>query len=153
MINVKGHKLVIPDILRPGKVRLIWKKYILEFLNQFDKYEFTSKEVVDYVQKKYKLGKYKREPERDEIEQKVIKTLNDLTKVGSFRKSKDFDYELEKKGLYDIRLNKFRNHWNFNIETIEEHNKTREFIKKFEQRKTKDKVVARLTEDRPKKII
>ena len=36
-----------------------------------------------------------------------------------------------KKGLYDIKLNKFHNYWGFNIESMEQHKEKQELIKKL----------------------
>lgn len=109
--------------------RHTWKKYILEFINHINKDEFKTEEVIKYIKEKH--GNDYIDLGFEEFEHRAKSALNQLTKKGSFRISKDFNYELEKKSLYDIKLNKFHNYWSFNIESMEQHKEKQELIKKL----------------------
>ncbi len=67
----------------------IWKKYILEFINQLRKDEFTIEEIVKYLKSEY--GQTYEDLNHEQFEGRIKSTLNQLTKDGSFRKSRNFD--------------------------------------------------------------
>ena len=67
----------------------------------------------------------------EEFDSRVNHTLSQLTKEGSFRKSKDFDYELEKYGLYDIKLEKYKNFWSVKTITLQEQKEKQELLNKL----------------------
>lgn len=126
MVNVKD----IASKIEPRSPHT-WKKYILEFINQTNRDEFKTEEVINYIKKKY--GQYYEDLSFEEFEQRVKSALTKLTEEGSFRISKDFDYEfeLEKHGLYDIKLEKYKNYWNVNFTTLEQHKEKQELLKKL----------------------
>lgn len=98
----------------------IWKKLVLEFINQLRKDEFTFEDVVKYLKRKY--GRTYEDLSYEQFEGRLKSTLNQLTKDGSFRKSRDFDYEseLEKQGIYDIRLEKYKDFWFIKMTMLKE---------------------------------
>ena len=110
----------------------IWKKYILEFINQLRKDEFTIEEIVKYLKSEY--GQTYEDLNHEQFEGRIKSTLNQLTKDGSFRKSRNFDYELEKHGLYDIKLEKYKNHWSVNRTTVELHKQKQGLLQKLKSK-------------------
>ena len=113
----------------PAKPYHIWKKYILEYINQLKDDDFRFKEVVEYIKEKY--GNGYGDLSLEEFDSRVNHTLSQLTKEGSFRKSKDFDYELEKYGLYDIKLEKYKNFWSVKTITLQEQKEKQELLNKL----------------------
>jgi len=61
----------------------------------------------------------------------LLSSLTQLTKEGSFRISRDFNYELEKHNLYDIKLEKYKDYWNVHFTTLEQHKEKQELLKKL----------------------
>ena len=107
----------------------IWKKYVLEFINELKRDEFSTKEVIRYIKNKY--GSEYEDLSHEEFANRTNSTLNQLAKEGSFKKSKDFYYELEKKGLHDIKLEKYKNYWSVKLTTLEQHKEKQELLQRL----------------------
>ena len=109
----------------------IWKKYILEFISKFKTNDFTFEDILKYLKREY--GKTYEDLSSEQFEGRVKSTLNQLTKDGSFRKSRDFNYELEKHGLHDIKLEKYKDSWNFKLTTLNQHKEKQELLQRLKK--------------------
>ena len=109
----------------------IWKRYVLEFISQLRKDEFTFEEVVKYLKREY--GQTYEDLSPEQFEGRIKSTLNQLTKDGSFRKSRDFDYELKKHGLHDLKLEKYKNYWNVKLTTLKQHEQEQELLQRLKK--------------------
>ena len=120
------------SLIKPSKGQHIWKKYILDFIIENEYKDFTLSDLSRYILKRYN-------PQYDdltheEFTSRIKSTLNQLAKDGSFKKSKDYEWGLEKHGLYDIKLEKFNEFWSVNFIKLEDQKRKEGLLRKLSKK-------------------
>lgn len=67
----------------------------------------------------------------EEFTSRIKSALNQLAKDGSFKKSKDYKWDLEKYGLYDIKLEKFNEFWSVDFIKLEDQKRKEELLRRL----------------------